>query len=111
MSSLLANFTHSLDAWILRQLYVKCGFPIMAIHDSYGIHSINENVLRQHTRSLLIFLLNNGFDFFTKQWATCLENSVGVEARDRFLSVVEESKKSCGDLSEEDISQAYHFIS
>ena len=111
MSSLLANFTHSLDAWILRQLFDRCGFQIMSIHDSYGIHSGNITILRTQVRSLLLYLYHNGFVFFTEQWADYIEKSGGLEAQKKFLEVVEESKRLRGNLSEEDINAAYHFIS
>jgi hypothetical protein len=39
--SIQANLTHAMDAYIVRQITLKLGYPIITIHDSLGIDILN----------------------------------------------------------------------
>ena len=45
--SLVANFTHSCDAYMIREVARRCDFDILFIHDEYLCHPNNMNHVRQ----------------------------------------------------------------
>ena len=54
--SLAANIVHSIDGWICRQLAVMLaeqGIELSPIHDSFGVHPNDCEVLRKCYRNLL----------------------------------------------------------
>lgn len=43
-----ANVVQSVDGYVVRELRRRCGFPILPIHDCFGVHPNHVNKLRYH---------------------------------------------------------------
>jgi len=52
--SLAANVIHSIDAYVLRQLILKCDFDMYTIHDCYFCHPNNMQKLRENLLEIFI---------------------------------------------------------
>jgi DNA-directed RNA polymerase len=51
--ALAANVIHSVDSYVCREMYRRCDFDILTIHDSYWCHPNDMNELRRHYREIL----------------------------------------------------------
>ena len=110
-SALMANFVHSLDAYVLFRTCVESRVSVMPIHDSFGVHSSNVDVLRSTLRRVYADLVDNKYaaTYFVSQMEELITESSSSEVGRRFVSFVE----SCvpfGKLSVEDINSSYYYI-
>ena len=114
-TSMIANFTHALDAYILLELVSRFQFQIVTIHDSFGVLSCNVIDLRSLLREIYEFVRRRGYHYFAEKMASLIDEScsgsssdfTGKEFLDFVLSTIplgdEEGCLDYSDLSEAQI--------
>lgn len=110
-SSLMANFIHSLDGYVLFRLLDSVNFPIMAVHDSFAVHSCHVDALKEKVREIFGDLVDNhkAFSYFVQQMSHILEKDLGLEVKDKFLEFVR-TNIELGKLNKKDVLESYYCI-
>jgi DNA-directed RNA polymerase len=110
-SAFMANFVHSLDAYVLYRTCAELDFPVIPIHDSFGVHGFHVVLLRSKIRELFAFLVDGqaASKFFISQLADLLSESSSPEIKEDFLKFVNK-KLNFGTLSKNDVMASYYYI-
>jgi DNA-directed RNA polymerase len=110
-SAFMANFVHSLDAYVLYRTCAELDFCIIPIHDSFGVHGCNVKLLRLKIQELFAFLVDDqaASKFFINQLAEIIASCTDNSVKEEFLRFVT-TNLNFGNLSKADVMSSYYYI-
>lgn len=110
-SAFMANFVHSLDAYVLYRVCSELDFDILPIHDSFGVHSTNVGAIKQKMKEVFSFFVKDkaAARFFLQQLSSSIEEAADSSVKGEFLAFVSKSIEF-GSLCEQDVLDSFYYI-
>lgn len=107
----MANFVHSIDGYIMGEVIKRAAFPIIPIHDCWGVPMNKVTELRQLIRVVYSELIENNvlFNKMINQFETYLKENVSELVSVEFREFVEQNQR-LGSMTKKDVLNSEYIV-